>query len=513
MVRRPLAGASAGGPLRGLPMLAAVAGLACAAQPVSTPARAAVEVEVGVAASVRPSALGTPPVSETRVLEVGDRLVFEERIETSRDGNTQVLFLDSTTLSIGPNARVTLDAFVYDPGTGSGELALSILKGVVRFIGGRISKLAPVRIRTPRAELGIRGGIAVIEATERESTVSFLFGDELTVTPLDALGRIGGETYRLRTPGFAVSVRDGVVGDPAPVVSGTVADTIAVEGDEGATDQEDGDAESASIDQLAEERMGPQGADRSPDAFAPPAVDAPVSAASAEVDLDGPQREAARERLAAGPSQEELGAKRYAGNVRRVDATSAANGFAPLDPGRLAAGDPGFSGARRVDGRLLLTLTENGEERRLDLPAAPWNEGGEHAFADAEQPDGSRISGTGYWDPHGQYFRYEGTRSFLDGEGRDSTDSCRTGSPGAIAATPDGAGGAESWPTPRIPRSTAATSRPSSPEGCPDRLKFPRPEAPRTRATWWARYPTGATCTWPPETSRRPGTSRRERET
>ena len=160
MVSRRFAGASRGSALRGLPLLLGV--LACAAQPVLSPAGAA--VEVGVAASVRPSTMGTPPVSESRVLEVGDRLVFEERIETNRHGSTQVLFLDSTTLSIGPDALVTLDAFVYDPSTRTGDLALSVLKGIVRFIGGRISKLAPARIRTPRAEIGIRGGIAIIEA-------------------------------------------------------------------------------------------------------------------------------------------------------------------------------------------------------------------------------------------------------------------------------------------------------------------------------------------------------------
>ena len=423
MFRRRIAGVSPSHALRRLPILVALS--ACAAQPAFSPARAA--VEVGVAASVQPSTIGTPPVSETRVLEVGDRLVFEERIETNRFGSTQVLFLDGTTLSIGRSSRVTLDAFVYDPDGRTGDLALSILEGVVRFIGGRISKLSPVKIRTPRAEIGIRGGIAIIEATARESSVSFLFGDELTVTPLDAGGAIAGETLRLRTPGFQVRVRDGAVSDPAPVVSGTVTDTIAVDaGEEETRAGEDGDARAASIDRLAEERMGPEGAERSPGAFAPPVVDAPASAAPAapaKVELESLQREGAEERLAARPSQEELAAKRYDGNHRRVATASAANGFAPLGADRLAAGDPGFSGARREDGRLLLTVTENGEELRLDLPAAAWDQGGELAFADAEQPDGSRVSGTGYWDPLGQYFRYEGTRTFVDGESREVTET------------------------------------------------------------------------------------------
>ena len=168
--------------------------------------------------------------------------------------------------------------------------------------------------------------------------------------------------------------------------------------------------------------MGPQGADRSPDALVPPVGDVRAGAepAPAESDVeDLLQREAARERVVERPSEEELAAKRYDGNLRRVPAASAANGFTPLDPERLAAGDPGFSGARREDGRLHLAITRDGEERRLDLPAAAWNEGGELSFVDAEQPDGSRISGTGYWDPLGQYFWYEGTRTFIDDESRE----------------------------------------------------------------------------------------------
>ena len=43
-------------------------------------------------------------------------------------------------------------------------------------------------------------------------------------------------------------------------------------------------------------------------------------------------------------------------------------------------------------------------------------------FADAVQPDGSRLSGTGYWDPLGQYFRYEGTRTFIGVGNREESE-------------------------------------------------------------------------------------------
>ena len=425
MFRRRIAGLPQGSPLRAPPALAAV--LACAIVLGSSPAAAA--VEVGVTTTVRPAVLGTPPVSETRVLEVGDRLVFEERIETNRNGSTQVLFLDGTALSIGGDALVTLDAFVYDPGSRTGDLAVSILKGIVRFIGGRISKLNPVTIRTPRAEIGIRGGIAIIEATESGSAVSFLFGEELTITPIDALGRLQGDTYRLSTPGFRVEVRDGAVSEPVPVVSGTVTDTVGPAPDDDAQAAEAEESQSAEIEQIAGEAMGPEGANRSPDAYAVPTPSAPgvAQASVPDTDLEDVQSDEIRSQVEPPVVEPPVveppeGSRRYEGNFRRVPTQLAANGFTPLGSDRLAAGDPGFSDARREDGRLLVTITEDGETLQLDLPAATWNVGGELTFADVEQPDGSRISGAGYWDPLGQYFRYEVTRTFGDSANREASE-------------------------------------------------------------------------------------------
>ena len=428
MFRKTAAGMARGAGAR--PGRVALAALSACAIGLGSPGVGAA-VEVGVTTTVRPAATGTPPVAATRVLEVGDRLVFEERIETDRAGSTQVLFLDGTSLSIGSDARVTLDTYVYDPDRRTGDLAVSILKGIVRFIGGRISKLAPVTIRTPRAQIGVRGGIAIIEASESASAVSFLFGEELTVTPLDPAGRPVGDTFRLATPGFRVEVRDGVVRDPVPVVAGTVTDTVGPAADEdgqaaGETDED----RSAEIERVAGTEMGPEGADRSPDSFVLPAPGPPAAAEAAavpEADVEDVQNDEIRTRAEAVPPVVVLppeGEGRYEGNLRRVPTHLAANGFTPLDRARLAAGDPGFSGARREDGRLLLAVAGDGDDAlELALPVPDWTVGGEHAFADVEQPDGSRMSGAGYWDPLGQHFRYELTRTFRDGTGREASET------------------------------------------------------------------------------------------
>jgi len=117
----------------------------------------AAQDEIGVTAAVNPNAIGTPPQAESRVLFVGDDVVFKERIETAGAGQTQILFLDESSLTIGPGSDVILDEFVYDPATGTGDMAVSVGQGVLRFVGGRIAKNEDVIFNTPFATVGIRG--------------------------------------------------------------------------------------------------------------------------------------------------------------------------------------------------------------------------------------------------------------------------------------------------------------------------------------------------------------------
>ncbi len=129
------------------------------------PARAATE-RVGVAAAVNPATTGTPPGGADRVVVVGARMVQNERVVTSDKGRTQLLFLDGSALTIGPNSDVVLDEFIYDPKTKIGKLAFSATKGLFRLVGGKISKKTPVLFKTPTAVIGIRGGIGIITVRE-----------------------------------------------------------------------------------------------------------------------------------------------------------------------------------------------------------------------------------------------------------------------------------------------------------------------------------------------------------
>ncbi|MBI1777742.1 MAG: FecR domain-containing protein [Proteobacteria bacterium] len=158
--------------------------------------------KAGVAAAVNARTDGTPSTSATRRLEIGNDVFQQERIATDAQGQAQMLFLDGSAFTVGPNAEVVLDEFVYDPSTEVGKLAVSASKGLMRFVGGKLSKKDAVAIKTPTATLGIRGGIALVEVDGQTGATeaTLLFGDELTVRA------INGEIQRITRPGFSTTV-------------------------------------------------------------------------------------------------------------------------------------------------------------------------------------------------------------------------------------------------------------------------------------------------------------------
>ena len=186
---------------------------------------------VGRTTAVVQQARGTPPRQTTRVLIPKMDLFENERIQTNDRGVTQVLFQDGTNLTVGPNSDLVIDRFVYDPDTSVGELAAELGRGVLRFVGGQISKWGRAAITTPVAVIGVRGGIAVVEHDEAGGTNAvLLFGSEMTVEGLGPRAK----TRRVTRPGFSVTVgSDGAVSNPERLPADRLESVLAsLEGSE-----------------------------------------------------------------------------------------------------------------------------------------------------------------------------------------------------------------------------------------------------------------------------------------
>ncbi len=130
---------------------AAVAGLIGLAS-----AAAADTVSVGAMAQVQRAVYGVPPQGHQQVKRQGDAVVFQEELETVDDAAALVRFIEDSTLALGANSKVVIDAFVFDPQKAEGNALINISVGTLRYVTGGMPK-GHTTIKTPTATLVLRG--------------------------------------------------------------------------------------------------------------------------------------------------------------------------------------------------------------------------------------------------------------------------------------------------------------------------------------------------------------------
>lgn len=140
----------------------------------------------------------------TRRLRPADPVYLDDRLTTETGARLRVRLNDETEITLGENAELVVDRFVYQPDADTGSLALETLKGAFLFTGGLVESLktSDVRIVTPVATLGIRGtsawggriddqyGVFVLDGAVTVATeggqVSLEAGQGSTITARDA---------------------------------------------------------------------------------------------------------------------------------------------------------------------------------------------------------------------------------------------------------------------------------------------------------------------------------------
>src|SRR5262245_32543839 len=185
---------------------------------------------VGAAGAVNPQAQ-----SGDRVLQVGSNIIFRERISTSTSGSTQIIFVDKTTLNIGPNSNILIDEFVYNPNAGSGQMTVTLTKGAMRMVAGNVSHTQGATIKTPLATIGVRGGVATVKHDAKGGTQAINHFGTLTVTACqrqlsstsDAQPghACAGGSETIGRPGYGVSIKAAgtAPSPPAPVPQAEIA--------------------------------------------------------------------------------------------------------------------------------------------------------------------------------------------------------------------------------------------------------------------------------------------------
>ena len=170
--------------------------------------------KVGVTSATDGDPLGKPPTEAERVLRVGIDVQANEVISTKADDRAHLVFLDGTSLTVGPDANVVIDKFVYDPQSKTGDLAITASKGVFRLVGGKISKTNAIVINTPSDTIGIRGGITIFNVEAKKTVSIFIFGFSMTINAngrIETVMRAGSEVTTLfgASPGKATLLTKG----------------------------------------------------------------------------------------------------------------------------------------------------------------------------------------------------------------------------------------------------------------------------------------------------------------
>ena len=177
--------------------------------------------KVGITSATDGDPLGKPPQEAERVLRIGVDVQANELITTSANDRAHLLFLDGSSLTVGPSAQLTIDKFVFDPNTKTGELAISASKGVLRLVGGKISKNGPIVITTPANTVGIRGGITILDVKANQTDSVFVFGKDMTV-------RAAGQLQVATRPGSMIVTNLGAPpGLPTILAQGALSTQLA----------------------------------------------------------------------------------------------------------------------------------------------------------------------------------------------------------------------------------------------------------------------------------------------
>lgn len=135
-----------------------LAWIAAALMAAAMPAQA--QQAVGVASAVQNDVrLRKPGGPIPRPVQLRQRIALADQIQTGPKSQLQMLLLDKSIFTVGPNARLTIDHYVYDPNHNSRSMGATVTRGAFRFMSGRRTSGGSSTINTPVAAIGVRGTI------------------------------------------------------------------------------------------------------------------------------------------------------------------------------------------------------------------------------------------------------------------------------------------------------------------------------------------------------------------
>lgn len=123
-----------------------------------------------------------------------------QRLATDANSTMHVLFSDQSAVTLGPNSELVIAKYEFNAKARDGQILMDLTKGLLRVVGGLISKKTETVVRAGTATIGIRGGITIAETDGQRTSGTFLFGQGMRVTDNN------GNTQAITRAGFGTSL-------------------------------------------------------------------------------------------------------------------------------------------------------------------------------------------------------------------------------------------------------------------------------------------------------------------
>ena len=196
------------------------------AAPASVSAETAPDDGIGSVNDILNDGWGTVAPDPRDEIDFEDSVYMNEIVETGDESAIVIAFADGSKLTVGENAKIVIDKYVYNPAGSDSEQVITLTKGAFRFLSGSIPK-DKVKLSTPTVTIGIRGTELIFDvADDGETEMSTVTGEAdctdgggqtLTVAAdqsvlVDRTRRFRGGVRRFRHKSRSLAILEGLDG-------------------------------------------------------------------------------------------------------------------------------------------------------------------------------------------------------------------------------------------------------------------------------------------------------------
>ena len=156
---------------------------------------------IGTVLNVRKTVYGAMSEAARQPVRIQDNVTAHEVLQTAEESAVLVRFADRSELTLGADARLSIDEFVYAKGTDGGKALMRVSGGALRWVSGDLPDGA-ISFATPAADLVLHdANISVRVAPNGDTLVAVAAGDvDVTVKATGKTGTLAAGESVLISP-------------------------------------------------------------------------------------------------------------------------------------------------------------------------------------------------------------------------------------------------------------------------------------------------------------------------